>query len=177
MSALLEPTTGLLFTSIIYHEDYFSQDELIKIWSTNYGTGKLLKTDFNPSLAYYAKEMGLESKLHRFIYCSLKPYQRSELVSTKLWATNFENEHSENGKRVVNIDVGLLNLENMILATGKNYSHRVYLADGVFADINYQYQAGSYTFFPWTYPDYQEEAKRVFFQEMRQQLLKMHKEL
>lgn len=177
MSQLQEPVPGFLFSSIIFHEDHFNESDLIELWIKRYGEGSILKTDFNPSLQYYAKEMGDIDKLNRFIYCSLKPHPRSEFVQAKIWATDFEKKKSVDDARMVNIDIGYLNLENMLLATGKNYSHRVYISDGIFADINYQFQSGQYTFFPWTYPDYQEDAKRFFFEQMRQQLLKMHKQL
>lgn len=175
MSQLLPVSKGFLFSSIIFHEDHWQEDRLIDLWSERFGQGSLLKTSFNPSLPYYAKEMGEEPKLHRFIYCSEKLHPRDCFVSAKVWATDFENTHSITGARTVNIDIGLLNLENMILATGKNYSHRVYLNSGIFADLNYIFQGGTFTMLPWTYPDYQEGDKVAFFLKMRTKLLKMQK--
>jgi hypothetical protein len=42
----------------------------------------------------------------------------------------------------------------LILATGKQYSHRPYLRDGVYADVTLIFRDGSYNPLEWTYPDY-----------------------
>jgi hypothetical protein len=67
--------------------------------------------------------------------------------------------------------VGFLSLENFILATTKNYSHRVFLGQGIFADLTYQFHNGALETFPWTYPDYLDEKKREFFTWARSYLL------
>jgi hypothetical protein len=71
---------------------------------------------------------------------------------------------------MVNLDPGLLTEENFILATGKNYSHRVYLRDGVFADLTLVYRKGEYLPLPWTYPDYASPAIREFLAQVREEL-------
>ncbi len=58
------------------------------------------------------------------------------------------------GKRQVNLDPGILSEERLILATGKNYTHRIYLRNGIYGDLTLIYGKGSYRTLPWTYPDY-----------------------
>jgi hypothetical protein len=41
-----------------------------------------------------------------------------------------------------------------ILATGKNYAHRIYLGKGIYADLTLIFQKGAFRKLPWTYPDY-----------------------
>jgi hypothetical protein len=48
----------------------------------------------------------------------------------------------------------LLTLGNFVLATGKNNAHRIYLQDGIFADLTLIYRSGTYHPLEWTYPDY-----------------------
>ena len=54
----------------------------------------------------------------------------------------------------MNIDPGYVALEHMVLATTKGYSHRVYLGQGIFADLTLIYDNGTYRSLPWTYRDY-----------------------
>ncbi|HCR13556.1 DUF4416 family protein [Solidesulfovibrio sp.] len=58
------------------------------------------------------------------------------------------------GRRRVNLDPGLLTQERFVLATGKNFTHRIYLGEGIFADLTLVFQAGSWQTLPWTFPDY-----------------------
>lgn len=79
---------------------------------------------------------------------------RAGLASIKLLTNDIENAYSIDGKRQFNLDPGLLTLENFVLATGKNRAHRVYLSDGIFADLTLVFRKGSYRPLDWTYPDY-----------------------
>ncbi|NDY58260.1 DUF4416 family protein [Desulfovibrio sulfodismutans] len=60
----------------------------------------------------------------------------------------------EDGRRTVNLDPGLLTQERLVLATGKNFGHRIYLRDGIFADLTLVFRKGSWHILPWTFPDY-----------------------
>ncbi|MCB9092479.1 MAG: DUF4416 family protein [Halobacteriovoraceae bacterium] len=135
----------------------------------------ILKPTYNPSLTYYSKEMGTLESLDRVIFGSLKPLDRDQFVDWKVKATFIEEKTAVNGNRIINIDVGFLSLEQMILATGKPYAHRLYLAKGVYADLQYIYKKGKFEFLAWTYPDYQHEEKQHFFKELRSKLLSYDK--
>ena len=50
----------------------------------------------------------------------------------------------------------MLGEERLVLATGKNYTHRIYLSRGIYADLTLLYVKGTYQPLPWTYPDYRE---------------------
>ncbi len=71
---------------------------------------------------------------------------------------------------MVNIDIGAVYKEQVLLSTSKPYSHRIYLRDGVHAELTYTYENKSYHFLPWTYPDYQHEEKLEFFNSLRKRL-------
>ena len=66
---------------------------------------------------------------------------------------------SADGKRNVNIDPGYLTLANVILATTKGYSHRIYLGKGIYGEVTLLYKEKDKTFVPniFTYSDYQEK--------------------
>lgn len=71
----------------------------------------------------------------------------------------------------MNLDPGLVTPENFILATGKNFSHRIYLRDGVFADLTLVYRKGEYRALPWTYPDYASREIRDLLKGVRAEFL------
>jgi hypothetical protein len=105
---------------------------------------------------YYAAELG-SPLVRRFLrFSSLLP--QDKLAAAKLACLEVEAALSEGGRRRVNIDPGLLSAERLVLATGKNYTHRVYLGGGIFADLTLVFSGKSFGPLPWTYPDYRGEA-------------------
>ena len=118
--------------------------------------------------------MGEEGQLKKCFLVEFKPVEREVLVQEKLKAVELENSHSEGEKRIVNIDPGIITLENVLLTSGKNYGHRVYILDGVFYELELIYTKNNFEKLPWTYPDYQTLEVLDFFKSMRghlQQLL------
>ena len=101
---------------------------------------------------YYCPEMG-ESLLRYFLlFTPLRG--RDALAEVKIETNRIEAIHSEDGRRSVNIDPGYIALEQMVLATTKGYTHRIYLGKGIFADLTLAFENGTYHGLPWTYPDY-----------------------
>jgi hypothetical protein len=107
-----------------------------------------------PYTTYYDDEMG--QGILRQTASFLNLVAPGSLAVIKLRTNAIETGLSLDGKRKVNIDPGLLSLENFILATGKNFTHRIYLRDGIYADLTLIYHKGAYGSLPWTYPDYRE---------------------
>jgi hypothetical protein len=103
---------------------------------------------------YYDDEMG--QGIRRQTAGFLNLVEPGSLAAIKLRANEIETGLSLDGKRKVNIDPGFLSLENFILATGKNFTHRIYLRDGIYADLTLIYNKGAYRPLPWTYPDCRE---------------------
>jgi hypothetical protein len=118
---------------------------------------------------YYGKEMG--TPLYRRFLAAGRPVPRNALAAIKVSMESVEAGLAECGRRTVNLDPGLLTPESFILATGKNYSHRVYLGEGVFADLTLVYRHGEYRSLPWTYPDYASEGVRSLLRELRREHL------
>ena len=72
----------------------------------------------------------------------------------------------------MNLDPGLITAERLVLATGKNYSHRIYLGKGIFADLTLVFFKGTYRPLPWTYPDYQDPRTIGMFNKIREKYLR-----
>lgn len=102
--------------------------------------------------SYYEAEMG--PGIQRWLWVFSELVDRGRLNRIKLLTNEIELSYSRDGKRKFNLDPGLLNLENFVLATGKNRAHRIYLGDGIFGDLTLIFYQRSYRPLPWTYPDY-----------------------
>jgi hypothetical protein len=93
------------------------------------------------------------------------------LPDIKLMTNNIEDKFSAEDKREVNIDPGYLSKANLILATGKGFSHRPYLRDGIYADLTLIYQDKKFCSLPWTYPDYADMKQHQIFSKIRARYL------
>jgi hypothetical protein len=69
--------------------------------------------------------------------------------------------------RPLNLDPGLLSLGKFILATTKDQAHRIYLRDGIFAEVTLRYQDEQFQSWPWTYRDYRQPAVLEFLKQSR----------
>jgi len=80
--------------------------------------------------------------------------------------------------RPVNLDPGYLELGKLVLASTKNFAHRVYLRAGIWAEVTLCYRGGKWVSFPWTFSDYRSGAYHEFFLRLRdlyQQQLRLEK--
>jgi hypothetical protein len=109
---------------------------------------------------YYAREMG--GPLYRRMLVFKTLIAQAALPDIKLTTNALEDRHAEDGRRSVNIDPGYLLLERFVLATGKNYTHRIFIGSGIYADLTLIFQQGDFQTLPWTYPDYGDDQMRSF---------------
>jgi hypothetical protein len=85
----------------------------------------------------------------------------------------------EDAPRPLNLDPGILTLGKFLLATTKDQAHRIYLRDGIFAEVTLRFEAGAFEPWPWTYADYREPAVRAFLGQAREfyrERLRSHQE-
>jgi hypothetical protein len=124
---------------------------------------------------YYAREMGWP--LHRR-FVSFEPLIPPEsLVEVKLKTNEIENGYLTRGNRRINVDPGYISPERLILATGKNYIHRVYLTKGVYADLTLIFKRGSFRPLEWTYRDYADPEMIEYLNELRQTYMEKLREM
>jgi hypothetical protein len=152
MGTAKTPKPVKFFASIIFKDEEFLQpaEENLKASMGDIEE----KTAFMPfyHTKYYKGEMGKD--LSRFFILFEPLLQRDTLLEMKLKTNDIEHLLSTNGKRTVNIDPGYIALEHVVLATTKGYTHRIYLGKGIFADLTFIYNDGTYKPLEWTYPDY-----------------------
>jgi hypothetical protein len=56
--------------------------------------------------------------------------------------------------RVVNIDPGYVDGARLVLASTKDHAHRIYLRDGIFAEVTMRFRFGKWVSFDYTFPDF-----------------------
>lgn len=110
---------------------------------------------------YYAAEMGASLWRQFLVFERLRPAE--ELADWKLAANALEREAGLNaqGGRRINLDPGYLAPGKLVLASTKNHEHRVYLRNGIYAEMTLRIRHRRFAAWPWTYPDY--DAGRPFF--------------
>jgi len=114
---------------------------------------------------YYEPEMG--PGIRRGYVLLEGTWDPGDLAGIKLRSNELERAWSRQGRRRANLDPGVLNLEQFVLASGKPAAHRVYLGQGIYAEVEYVFQRGSFRPLPWTYPDYRESDTVSFFNQVR----------
>ena len=115
---------------------------------------------------YYEKEMGWP--LHRRFIAFRDLIKPEDLVQKKLTSNMLEKKYlKEDGRRLINIDPGYISLERLVLATGKNYTHRIYLSHGIYADLTLVFHDKSFKTLEWTYRDYGDPVVIEYFNEAR----------
>ena len=114
---------------------------------------------------YYEPEMG--TPLFRRVLTYKKLINQEALPEIKLATNRLEQSLAISGKRRVNIDPGYLLYERFVLASGKNFSHRIYIGSNIYADLTLIYQRGGFETLPWTYPDYADQPMLEFLTRVR----------
>ncbi|RLB10178.1 MAG: DUF4416 domain-containing protein [Deltaproteobacteria bacterium] len=166
VSELKEPKPAKVITGLLISPSV-NQQECFEMLFRHFGDidfiSESIQFDYSK---YYEPEMGTGLKRRFVAYKDLR--RQDDLVSLKLLAMEIEDRFKEQGKRRLNVDPGLVTLERLVLATGKNYTHRIYLRTGVFADLTLVFKKGTYIPLPWTYPDYKEPLIIEWFNKIRQ---------
>lgn len=115
--------------------------------------------------SYYNDEMGEGLLKSFFFFDSL--IAPDIITDIKLFSNEVEVSFGVNGKRIINCDPGYLDMAKVVLPTTKDRDHRIYLRDGIFAEVTLHYRGQSYEGFPWTYPDFATPNYIELFNAMR----------
>lgn len=119
--------------------------------------------------SFYEKSMGTEIKKRLFAFEQL--IDPGLLADCKLlsnqWELQYKSESQYPEQRPLNIDPGYLTEAKLILATTKDRDHRIYLRDGIFAEVTLYFKQGVWERSRWTYADYQLDEFHAFFDQCR----------
>ena len=128
---------------------------------------------------YYEAEMG--PGLLKWIVAFDTIVDPQGLADWKLQSNEWEAEYSNlvgsGDNRSLNLDPGYLTLAKFILATTKDRDHRIYLREGIYAEVTLSFARGQWNASRWTYPDYMLDEAQDFLVRARDRcrdLLKQH---
>ena len=135
-----------------------------------YGPVGLASPEFSfHQTTYYEASMGKDLRKQFLGFHNLVPGDC--LARVKLHTNQLEEELAKAGSysetRALNLDPGLLQLGKFTLATTKDQAHRIYLRDGIYAEVTLRFQDGAFEPWPWTYADYREQHVRDFLKTLR----------
>ncbi|RIK61509.1 DUF4416 domain-containing protein [candidate division KSB1 bacterium] len=166
MGSLKPPAPAALFMAALYAPK-FSDQEIIALVQENFGDVWLCSSAFPFDFSdYYREEMGPSlRKVFLVLDVLIDP---AWLPEWKLKSIALEKNYSLAGKRQINFDPGYLELPKLVLATTKNFAHRIYLGRGIYADVQLYMKDGKFQSNPWTYPDYKHPEHLAFFVQARQ---------
>ncbi len=168
------PPPAMLFVAILLGEET-RLERVEKLLIDSFGP---LEEKSRPSnwshSTYYQKELG-DRILRQFLFFRNRIFQ-DQLAEIKQATNSLEKTLARPGNpkplRTVNLDPGYLTPAKVVLATTKDYSHRIYLRDGLFAEVTLQFSGETFHSLPHTYPDYRTEETITLFNRARSQLLK-----
>jgi len=171
----------LIFSIISAHEIFFTKGEdcLINIFGPIDMESEYQFFDFTE---YYKNEMGdcLRQKLVSFE----KLVTPDNLSKIKCDSNILEWQLSKNGKNIdkakgrkINFDPGYLTLGKFVLASTKDGAARIYLSQGIYAEITLKYVKKSFRPLEWTYRNYKTDLFIVFLNKVREKYKKQLKEI
>ena len=179
MGNIQQPKPVKLFIGLLLQGMSFA-DELVQKLESEFGP----IDHRSPPIAftfteYYQAEMG--DGLTRVFYSfrDLIDPGRLKVIKTRTneFETFFAEKYSTSSvSRPCNLDPGYIEASKVILASTKNYSHRIYLSDGIYAEVTLQYQNKHFTSLPWTYPDFKTVEYQNFLDQARTRLINQLKQ-
>ena len=148
-------------------------DEAVALIAERLGPTDLVSDTFPFNFTdYYEPQMG-PNLLRRFV--SLQDLiDPGRLADIKRLTNQLEGLVTGEVPRPINLDPGTLNGSQLVLASTKPYAHRIYLRDGVYAEVTLLWSAkgrGGWVPMPWTYPDYAGPTYHAFLTAARTRFL------
>ena len=172
MGAIHDPSPVLLITAAFSrHEAAFAwgRERCVATW----GPVALESDRFDFSETdYYGASMGAGLKKQFWAFEQLVDPSILPTVkcATNDWEEEIAKSEAYEDERPLNLDPGYVSLAKLVLASTKDHAHRIYLAQGIYAEITLAYRGGDWQKHPWTFPDYQRSDYQEFFDQCREYL-------
>lgn len=119
------------------------------------------------STTYYEAEMG--KNIYRQFISLEKLIDAGTLADRKHWTNRIETifADKDTSNRRVNLDIGYVCMAKLILASTKDHAHRIYLRDGIYAEMTLRFHRKTFQPWEWTYPDYRSTTYITIFNHIR----------
>lgn len=122
---------------------------------------------------YYREEMG-ENLLRQYIAFAplISPADLVRIkLETNLQEMSFPASPTPRTRRRINLDPGYLDANKLVLASTKGQAHRLYLSEGIYAEITLLFHHGEFHPFIYTYADYRWPETHAFLCRVRKRYL------
>jgi hypothetical protein len=117
---------------------------------------------------YYQKQMG--APLWRQFLSFTSMIDAGDLGAIKIQTNALEAELASRYQgvdRPVNLDPGYMELAKIVLASTKNFYHRIWIAEGIYGEVTMHFEGGRWKHFPWTFPDFGSGMYDGYFSNLR----------
>lgn len=117
---------------------------------------------------YYDEEMG--SPIYRYFISFASLIEPSFIAEAKVRTNELESAFASEYhevRRPLNLDPGYVEQSKLVLASTKNFFHRILIADGIYAEVTLHFENGAWRTFPWTFPDFKADSYHEFFTSVR----------
>jgi len=121
---------------------------------------------------YYERTMGPQLRKQFYAFADrVEPARLPQIKrQTNAWEEEYAATSGHEEPRPLNLDPGYLTLAKLVLASTKDHAHRIYLSDGIYAEVTLSFRDGAWQAWPWTFPDYRRSDYHAFFDACRQQV-------
>ncbi len=172
MGEIQPPTPALLLIAVSSRYDA-ALDWAQQRATDDYGPLRFVSEAFDfTETDYYEQTMGTDLKKQFLVFD--RPIDPGAIADIKHATNAIEQQYAQQANhpepRPLNLDPGYLTLAKLVLASTKDHSHRLYLADGIYAEITLSYRRRGWQASDWTYPDYRREDFQQFFIRCRESL-------
>lgn len=172
MGAVSPPLPALLLIAAFSRHDS-ALDWVARRVSGAWGEIALASPRFEfAETSYYESSMG--AGLKKCFWACREPIDQGRIADLKLTANAWEEEYSRFAGhaegRPLNIDPGYLTAAKVVLASTKDHAHRIYISQGIYAEVTLYYRRNAWRAHDWTFPDYRRADYHAFFSECRDYL-------
>ena len=169
-----EPGYVKLFAGILY-SDIGSLIKALEILQERYGEIDYRSRSFEFDITdYYVSEMG--SPIYRLFVSFDNLIHPKEIARIKIETIEIEDRLSVEEKRKVNLDPGYMDYDKVVLASAKYNGQKIYLDQGIWADLTLHYEKGKFDPYPWSFPDFKQGLYEEVFLEIRQRFKEQRKD-
>ena len=176
-----QKTVKLIVGMLSLDEQLFNESEqaMVKLWGPIDVSSEVLPFIYTK---YYNKAMG-EGLLRKFV--AFETLILPEDISTikhqsnklELELQDLPEAQALAVKRAVNLDPGYVNSSKLVLVTTKDYSHRVYIGNDMYAEATLHYCYEKWNAWPYTYPDYGSGDYDPFLNQARESYIEATKDM
>jgi len=142
-----------------------AEKQLIQLYGPLDHSSAFFRFDFTD---YYEKQMGKNLKRKFLSFADL--FSPEILSEIKLRTNKLEGEMTKElnaNYRIVNLDPGYMTASALIIATTKDFSHRIPLKKGIYGHLELLFGRKTVKTLDWTYPDFKTEKYHEFFINVR----------